>query len=67
MFRLSMSHLQASFVQMTSYMLIILRIMVSHNAQNYRHVNWSFEQNWPLDASLTAETCSHFVNNSLFD
>jgi hypothetical protein len=30
MFRLSMSHLQVSFVQMTNYMLKILHIMVSH-------------------------------------
>jgi hypothetical protein len=32
MFRLSVSHLQASFVQMTNYMLKLLRIMGSHTA-----------------------------------
>jgi hypothetical protein len=32
MFRLSMNHLHASFVQMTNYVLKILRIMGSHTA-----------------------------------
>jgi hypothetical protein len=39
MFRLSVSHLQASFVQITNYMLRILRIMGFHAALQVIKIN----------------------------